>query len=163
MSAAMHPDYLETLLLYYEEEIEGEAYFAELAGAFDDQAHRDKLTLLARVERHAAEAVTPLIARHGLTPRDTAALVASGQAEARATAADWPALLAEMTESYPGYLRDFRALEAMGPPADRARLSFLSAHEVAALAFLAREATDPDQSAAPLRDYIATAPDTLVG
>lgn len=50
-------DYLETLLSYYEEEISGEAYFYALADHFEE---RDKLILLARIERDAAHAVEPL-------------------------------------------------------------------------------------------------------
>lgn len=45
--------YLRTLLLYYEEEIIGEAYFHGLARHFDE---REKIVLLARVERRAATA-----------------------------------------------------------------------------------------------------------
>ena len=74
--------YLETLQLYYEEEIEGEAYFARLSERFDDPDHARKLHLLAEVERHAAEGVAPLIEKHGLTPRPTEALIESGHADA---------------------------------------------------------------------------------
>ena len=52
------PDkYLRTLLSYYEEEIEGEAYFYGLVDHFEEQ---DELKMLARVERRAAESVVPL-------------------------------------------------------------------------------------------------------
>ncbi len=53
--------YLKTLLLYYEEEIMGEAYFYALAGQFDGTAEREKLALLAAVERRAADVVRPLV------------------------------------------------------------------------------------------------------
>ena len=43
--------YLAKLLLYYEEEIEGEAYFQGLARRFPDPAQHKRLTLLAQVER----------------------------------------------------------------------------------------------------------------
>lgn len=153
-------DYLKTLTLYYEEEIEGEAYFARLAERFTAPDHKRKLHLLAEVERHAAAGVAPLIAAHGLTPRPAADLVARGRNEAEATAPDWPALIAQMQQSYPGYLAAFAALEAMGPEADRARLSFLTEHEVAAIRFLDLEVTDPETSAAPLEAYIATPAET---
>lgn len=152
--------YLDTLLLYYEEEIEGEAYFAELARAFGTPDQIEKLTLLAEVERHAAKGVAPLIAKYRLTPRPAAELIASGTSQARQTPVDWAALLAEMRTSYPGYLAAFEALEAMAPPEDRQRLSFLTQHEVAALGFLTLEQARPDRSATPLREYIATDPET---
>ena len=56
--------YLDTLQLYYEEEVEGEAYFDEAAKAFDDPLVREKLILLAECERHAAEAVEPLVHKY---------------------------------------------------------------------------------------------------
>ncbi|MEO1200983.1 MAG: hypothetical protein AAFX39_17470, partial [Pseudomonadota bacterium] len=138
--SAPDPNYLKTLLLYYEEEIEGEAYFAELACAFDHPDHKRKLELLADVERHAAKVVAPLIAHYDLIPRPAVDLMASGQESARATDANWDALLAEMTKTYPGYVDDFRALERMGPKRDQLLLSFLTEHEIAALAFLSLEA-----------------------
>ena len=58
--------YLETLLQYYEEEISGEACFYALAEHF---AEREKITLLARIERDAAQAVEPLLQIYGLKPR----------------------------------------------------------------------------------------------
>lgn len=150
--------YLETLQRYYEEEIEGEAYFAELARVFHDPGQTARLRLLARIERHAARGVAPLIARHGLVPRDAGTVAASGRAAARATAPDWAALIAGMQASYPGYLADFRRLEATGPPEDRPWLAFLSEHEVAALEFLALEAAGAPESCAPLERYLASAP-----
>jgi dimethylamine/trimethylamine dehydrogenase len=60
-------EYLKTLLSYYEEEIEGEAYFYGLVDYFEEQ---EKLTVLARVERRAAESVVPLLEKYGLVSRD---------------------------------------------------------------------------------------------
>ncbi len=152
--------YLRTLQLYYEEEVEGEAYFAELALAFADPEHRHKLLLLAAVERHAAQGVAPLLEKYRLTPRPAAGLAGSGCAEARQTPADWDRLIAGMNQSYPGYLEQFRALEAMGPPEDQRLLSFLTEHEVAALEFLALEAENPALSAQPLLSYLQTSSET---
>jgi hypothetical protein len=152
--------YLDTLLLYYEEEIEGEAYFAELSQLFSQPDHKEKLTLLAKVESHAANAIEPLLARHGLQPRPRQILTKSGRDQARATAADWPALLADMNQTYPGYLEDFRALETMAPAPDRDRLGFLTEHEVAAIAFLAREVQGDANSVQPLNAYLAADPAT---
>ena len=59
--------YLKTLLSYYEDEIMGEAYFYGLVDHFEE---KEKLTLLARVERRAAESVVPLLNKYDLVPRD---------------------------------------------------------------------------------------------
>jgi len=53
--------YLETLQLYYEEEIEGEAYFAALAERLTDPEQRAKMQMMADVETYAAAAVHPLL------------------------------------------------------------------------------------------------------
>jgi dimethylamine/trimethylamine dehydrogenase len=58
--------YLDTLLLYYEEEVEGEAFFAALAERFDSIDQRRKMNLLAQVENHAAVAIRPLIEKYNL-------------------------------------------------------------------------------------------------
>jgi hypothetical protein len=135
----MAQSYLATLLLYYEEEIEGDAYFTRLAQRMTDPRHRHVMDLLARVERHAAIGVAPLIAKYNLTPRSTAVLTASGYAQADAASPIWAEQMAEMNATYPGYLADFRSLELLGPAADQPALQFLTKHEIAAIAFLSGE------------------------
>lgn len=158
MMAGEDTQYHETLLLYYEEEIEGEAYFSALSQAFSDPEQSQKLDLLARIEDHAARAVAPLIAKYGLRPRSAAELKLMGQEAAQDTPVDWLALLDDMRATYPGYVEDFRALEDMAPAEDRSRLAFLTQHETAALEFLALEATQPNQSSEPLRHYLQQSP-----
>ena len=133
----------------------GEAYFEAMAERFEAGDHREAMRLLARVERRAAAHVRPLVARHGLTLRDEAELRALGKAEAAAETGEWEALLAGMRRTYPGYVEDFRRLEAMAPEADRAPLARLTEHETAALDFLDREAAGTPDPTAPLRAYVA--------
>lgn len=151
-------EYLETLVQYYEEEVEGEAYFAEAAKAYEDPLTREKLELLAECERHAAEAVEPLVKKYGLTPKNAAQLQDSGRKDAQATEISWAKMVEGMNQTYPGYLDDFKGLEALGPAEDQQRLNFLTEHEVAAIEFLRLEAIDPTNSVAPLRKYLATDP-----
>ncbi|MEM6679590.1 MAG: hypothetical protein AAF675_17130, partial [Pseudomonadota bacterium] len=153
--AAATPAYLDTLQLYYEEEIMGEAYFEAMAERFDLPAQKEKMRLLAEVERRAAAYVRPLIERHGLKPRNRAALIAIGQGHAAAETGDWELLLAEMRRTYPGYIDDFERLEAMAPPGDRPALALLTEHETAAIAFLDAESEGTTDSTVPLRRYIA--------
>ncbi len=152
------PAYLETLLAYYEEEVEGEAWYRALAQRMLQRRHKEKMLLLAEVERATAEAVRPLIDRYGLTPAPRAALVASGQSQAASGAQDWDTLLAQMTESFPPYVDDFKALEAMGPAADQPLLALMTAHEIAAIEFLHLEAKGDPDSTAPLLDFLLVAP-----
>ena len=58
--------YLDTLLLYYEEEVQGEAYFNGIADRLSDPDHQAKMQLMAKVENFAAASVLPLIRKHNL-------------------------------------------------------------------------------------------------
>lgn len=161
MTEQTPPDqtYLDTLLLYYEEEIMGEAYFIALSQRFSDPDHAYKMGLMAQVERHAANAVLPLVSKYGLTPRPDAELHAIGQGQAtKDVTTDWDTLIAKMQQTFPSYMPEFRALETMSPEPDRARLSFLTKHEVAAIEFLDLEAQNHD-SVGPMLAYLRAAPD----
>ena len=149
-------EYLETLLLYYEEEIEGEAYFAGVARRLSVPEQQDVFDMLARVEAYTADAMRPLIDKYGLTPRSVDELHASGKAQAAKESNDWRTLMDEMRATYPRYIDDFEKLEAMAPTEDLPGLRIATAHEVAAVDFLNREgANDPDCTA-PLRHFLKT-------
>lgn len=151
--------YLDTLLLFFEEEIMGEAYFRGLTDHFDDPDHKAKLALLAEVERHAAEAVRPLLQRHGLVPRPDMAL---GQEEelhiTEHGSWSWSELVTYMSVRYPVYMDDFEGLEKMAPMRDLPALKFLTAHEVAAIEFANMEVAGNPASADPLRRYLKSSP-----
>jgi dimethylamine/trimethylamine dehydrogenase len=144
------------LRLAYEEEVETEAYFATLAALAPHADQTAKLRLLAEIEAQTARVVAPLLARHGLTPRDDAELAAAGEAAATAARPAWADLIAGMLRTYPGYVTYFAGIEADGPPEDRAALALLTEHERAALAFLEREAAGHPDSAEPMRAYLGT-------
>lgn len=159
-SASADPKYLETLLRAYEEEVEGEAWYRALAQRMTQPRHKEKMLLLAAVERATAEAMRPLIDRYGLTPAPREALVATGQAQAARGAQDWGTLLDQMTESFPGYVDDFKEIEAMGPAEDQPYLVLMTAHEIAAIDFLHLEAKGDPDSTAPLLDFLLATPPT---
>lgn len=147
--------YRKTLLDYYEEEIMGEAYFDALAEHFDGEGERDKLRLLARVERRAAEVVAPLLHKHGLKARDEPVLKLLGEADV-ATHQDygWQELMAYMVERFPGYIDEFEALERLAPEADLPALKLLTRHEVVTIEFAGKEVAGEADSTAPLRRYL---------
>jgi len=151
--------YRDTLLRYFEEEIMGEAYFRGLMDHFDHPDQKAKLMLLADVERHAAEAVRPLLRRHGLVPRSDAVL---GLEETRQIAEhgswSWSEFVTYMSVRYPLYMDDFEGLEKMAPAPDLPALKFLTAHEVAAIDFADLEVAGNPASAEPLRRYLASSP-----
>ncbi len=147
--------YLETLLDYYEEEVMGEAYFYGLADHIGGAAEREKLALLAAVERRAADVVRPLLEKHGLVPRGESVLKALGEADVeRHRHYSWMELMAYMAGRYPAYLDDFEALERLAPEDDMPVLKLLTHHEVVAIDFADKEiAGDPD-SLASIREYL---------
>ena len=149
--------YHETLLLYYEEEVMGVAYFLGLADHIGGDGVREKLELLAAVEHRAAELTRPLLDKYGLEPRDEPELVALGRSHvARHQDLSWPEFVAHMAERYPAYVDMFEALERMAPADDRPALGALTRHEVAAIDFANLEIAGEADSTAPLRDYIDT-------
>ena len=144
--------YLKTLLSYYEEEIEGEAYFYGLVDHFEEQ---EKLTVLARVERHAASSVVPLLEKYDLVPRDESELKTRGESYVgRHASFDWFEFMTYIVKRYPDYLEDFTALKRMAPEGDLYALNILMDHEVAAIVFAKRELTGDPDSLAPLYDYL---------
>jgi dimethylamine/trimethylamine dehydrogenase len=151
--------YLDTLLLYFEEEIMGEAYFLGLTEHFDDPSAKEKLTLLAEVERHAAEAVRPLLDKHGLVPRTDKDLACLEQEQIETHGAwSWSELVNYMASRYPFYMDDFEGLENMAPAEDLPPIKFLTTHEIAAIEFANMEVAGEPRSAEPLRRYLATPP-----
>lgn len=151
--------YLDTLLQYYEEEVEGEAYFHACAERLTDPDQKWKMTLMGLVEHHAAKAVRPILDKYNLAPRSKKTLISQGRKEA-AKLVNWETSLDEMRRTFPSYIDDFKRLEDMAPPEDHLRLKFLTEHEHAAIAFLELEKTDNLQSAQPLFDYLASSPES---
>jgi dimethylamine/trimethylamine dehydrogenase len=146
--------YLETLKKYYEEEVVGEAWFRALADLFGG-ARREKMLRLAAVEQHVAAIVYPLIEFHGLTIKPVEELYEEGRRLARDGTQDWDGLIAYMRNDFPQFIVDFEALEAMAPLDDVLILKRMTEHEVAAIAFLEREAAGELNSMAPLDSFLA--------
>ncbi len=149
--------YLDTLRLYYEEEIMGEAYFYGLAEHFNGPGEREKLILLAEVERHAAETIRPLLQKHNLLPRTDKELKPFGQKWVDQHGQwSWNELMTDIVVRYPDYLDDFAALENMAPKEELPPLKILTEHEVVAIEFANREVAGDADSTEPLRRYLAS-------
>jgi len=148
--------YLDTLLLYYEEEIEGETFFAALADKLTAPEQKAKIAMLAEIETNTAKAMKPLLHKYALTPRDAEALHANGRKEAEGMPPDWADLIDHMRDTFPAYITAFERLEAMAPPEDLPALRVATEHEFAAVAFLEREAAGDPDSTAPLRRFLET-------
>ena len=156
MSEPVTEKYLETLLLYFEEEIMGEAYFYGLAEKFPEEHQQQKMVLLAKVERHAAEAVKPLLEKHNLKARPDSELHKLGKMDIdKSFQMGWGGYIDYIVERFPKYMPEFHALEAMAPEDDIAELKILTDHEVAAIQFANLEKTGNPDSIKPLLAYLA--------
>jgi len=146
-------DYLKTLLSYYEDEISGEAYLTALAQHFDET---DKINLLTRIERRAAESIQPLLEKYGLEPRDESVLNREGRSYLESHESySWSEFMEYIVKRYPGYLAEFHALERMAPVADLPALNILTDHEVAVIDFAKLEIAGDSNSTTPLLQYLA--------
>jgi dimethylamine/trimethylamine dehydrogenase len=148
------PEYLDTLLRYYEEEVAGEAYFCDLAKRVKTTDQTEKMLLLGAVERHVAAIVAPLLGKYGLVPRPTPELIDEGRQDAQDGPQTYEELLTHMRETFPGYIDDFNKLESIAPKADRAILRRMTEHEIVAIEFFEREAAGAANSTEPLKQYL---------
>jgi dimethylamine/trimethylamine dehydrogenase len=148
--------YLKTLLVYFEEEIMGEAYFHGLAEHFEKPEEREKLILMGKVERYAAESVRSLINKYNLTPRPDDELHAIGEKWIeRHVDHEWLVLMSDISVRYHDYMVQFHALEGMAPKEDLPALNILTDHEVAAIEFADLEVAGAPDSVIPLLQYLA--------
>lgn len=154
---SLHPKYLPTLLQYYEEEIAGEIYFLELGSRFDSAVTKHHFTLLARVERHAASMVEPLIEKYALRPRSDDTLAHVGRESVKHHEGySWDQFVRYMLRRYPLYMDDFHYLENLAPSIDLPYLQALSNHELAAIEFAERENSGDSASEEALLAYLST-------
>ncbi len=153
---AITRSYEETLVAYFEEEIEGEAYFKALAAHFSEPGAAEKLVLMGEVERCSANVMRPLLAKYGLKTRDETMLREKAVTTiGRDSGRSWSEFVDHVAGYYPVYIDTFEALERMAPAEDRAALERLTEHEHVTIAFAERERAGIADSAKPMRDYVA--------
>ena len=151
----MKNKYLETLLLYYEEEIMGERYFIALSEHFAKPHQKEKMLLLAKVEKFAAEAILPLLSKYELVPRDSGLLKEIGKKGlTKVGHFSWEEFIDDIYINFPKYLVEFAELERMAPESDIGLLKILTNHEVAAIEFAKLEREGNLNSKEPLVRYM---------
>jgi dimethylamine/trimethylamine dehydrogenase len=154
-------DYQAALVVSYEEEISGEAFFARLAEFYSGRQCR-ALLLLAEIERYTASAIRPLMDRHRLVAAEPAELRAIGREEAETHIGDtWQTLVAGMASKFPDFVEEFEQIERLAPAGDKARIGILKEHELAAIEFARKEAKGAPNSLVPLEAFLASHADAL--
>lgn len=121
--------YTSSVLAAYEAEIAGAAYFDALAEVYPRKAAF--FGKCAALERATASRLDELIHKYRLKPAPQAELAERGWRDTR-TQGDchWRELMQQAIRTYPRYVDEFRALEAIGPAEDQPVLAALTAHEV---------------------------------
>ena len=149
-------EYQATLLLFYEEEVMGEAFFAGLARKFPAPRADRAMRLFSTMERCVADHVRPLLDKYGLCPRSDEELHRIGSLEAaQRVTSTWQDYMTSVATTFPAFLEEFAALRRVAPEADLLLLKIFDDHEVATIDFAKREiAGDPD-SFVSLNDFIA--------
>ncbi|MGO9036852.1 MAG: GNAT family N-acetyltransferase [Steroidobacteraceae bacterium] len=121
-------------------EFQGIALFTELGNRLGGDADkRAKLALLVHLERRTAEELSPLVARYGLGPFDTAAQERIGLDWAL-KAETWNGMIEMLLTDIPPYVAAYDGLRDAAAAGDRPMLEFLAAHERALLRFAQLEA-----------------------
>jgi len=130
--------YTSAVLEAYEGEVAGAAYFDALASVYPQKsAFFDRC---AALERATAGRLEQLIHKYHLKPQSQAELAERGRRDTRAEGhLHWRELMQQSIHSYPRYVDEFRALEAIGPAEDRPVLAALTAHEVQLIDWLREE------------------------
>ena len=130
--------YLSTVLEAYEGEVAGAAYFDALASVYPRKAAF--FGKCAALERATASRLEELIRKYHLNPQSQAELADRGRRDTRAQGKlHWRELMRQSIHSYPRYVEEFRALEAIGPAEDQPVLAALTAHEVQLIDWLREE------------------------
>lgn len=136
----------------FEGEIIGCAMYDRMIG---DPAYpkKDALRLLYVVERMTADALEPLIVRHGVTVTEESAASEGRQLADALAGRPWKDMWTEVTRLADDYLTDFRRLATLLEGDDAVIGVQVVEHEEALIAFAQREIADDPDALAPLQDY----------
>jgi hypothetical protein len=132
-------DFVPTLQLFIEEELQGEALFRRLADYHQGKA-RNVFQIMAAIESGVIAAMQPAIVRHGLELANPKTLYEEGRREADAMSSmTWAEFLKHVHEDYPAFNDEFDQLLRLAPATDRADVQLLVDHELAFTNFVAAE------------------------
>ncbi len=132
-------DFVPTLQLFIEEELQGEALFRRLADYHQGKA-RNVFQIMAAIESGVIAAMQPAIVRHGLELANPKTLYEEGRREADAMSSmTWAEFLKHVHEDYPAFNDELDQLLRLAPATDRADVQLLVDHELAFTNFVAAE------------------------
>ena len=97
----------------------------------------------------------PLLQKYKLQPRPTKILQTIGEEGVKKIVnLSWIEFIQQIKDTYPNYLIEFAALEALAPSEDLPFLKILTNHEIAAIEFAELELAGVNLSIKPLLAYM---------
>lgn len=145
----------ETLLRKaFEGEIIGEAMYDRLAVLADNDHRRETARLAAEVERTTADALLPLMTRHGIPFDRHRAWNVGIRYTDESIDKGWHGYFADVLPLAEQALTGMKRLHALSDEQDQIATGRLVAHEEALLEFVRRELEGVPDSTAPLREYL---------
>ena len=130
-------DFVPTLQLFIEEELQGEALFRRLADYHQGKA-RNVFQIMAAIESGVIAAMQPAIVRHGLELANPKTLYEEGRREADAMSSmTWAEFLYHVDQDYPAFNDELDQLLHLAPAPDRADVQLMVDHELAFTNFAA--------------------------
>ncbi|HSZ37914.1 MAG TPA: hypothetical protein VK773_12550 [Acidimicrobiales bacterium] len=114
----------------YQGEVLGEALFDLIADQVDDDDHKAKMRVLAKLERRTKEAVAPALERAGLPTEPDPESLKTAEALSGAAATPWKDLLATFEPITSQFCAMYRRIGELDP-AERETSDLLVAHELA--------------------------------
>ena len=152
----MANNYHQALIIAYEDEVGGAAYFRELTNIFTDVEKVEKLQVLVQLEKQTTDALYTLIKRHNLTtqPKEHVSNKAIFEAKQTAKGKTWDDLLKGFAHEFPPYIDEFKECLSLAPYEDRAILQQTIEHEVALVEFVEQELKNSSNSLDCINNHI---------
>ncbi len=114
----------------YQGEVLGEALFDRIADQIDDEDHKAKMRVLAKLERRTKESVAPALERAGLSTEPDRESLQTAEALSSAAATPWNDLLATFEPITSQFCAMYRRIGELDP-SERETSELLVAHELA--------------------------------
>lgn len=145
-------EYMRRLEDVFQGEVQSEAMFGALAGALPDIERRYKMRVLERLELETKELVRHKVSELKGDSAGSVQARETGIAQAKVLAAmPWEKFMHIFRREVAKFVTGFEELERLGPAADAAFLSAVTAHERALQTFSEREcAGSPTDSLEPV-------------
>jgi hypothetical protein len=122
----------------FQGEVLGEALFDRMADQIDDEEHKSKMRVLAKLERRTKESIAPALERAGLSTEPDPESLRTAEAFSSAAATPWKDLLATFEPITSQFCAMYRRIGELDP-LESEMSELLVAHELALRSFARAE------------------------